>query len=354
MTTKNKKDSSDFLNKLLVKSGNPFATLADNETLSLTTDWIDTGSLALNGLISSDINKGIPNNKITAFAGESGSGKTYLVLSIAKQAIKKGYKILFFDSENTLEKEMLEKRGIDPMNVGIIPVDTVESFRDQMIAIINEYNSNKEKDKQKIMIILDSLGNLSTKKEIEDSEKQTGKKDMTRAQLIKSVFRILQLKLAQSKIPLLMTNHVYADVGSFFPSNKIAGGGGLIYSASVIITLTRSKVKDAKKNVVGFYFNCKTFKNRFCKPESSLKIYLDFKRGLHKYFGLQDFGLPLLEKVSGGWVYKDEKIKEKALWNLDWKNETELLKIVHNNIYDEFSFGSENVGEAELSSEVDE
>lgn len=337
---KNGDFTNDFLNDIIKKSGNEYATIMNEETLSTTTDWVDTSSKALNGLICGDIDKGIPNNKVIAFAGPEQSGKTYLVLSIAKRAIKDGYVVLYFDSENSTEKETLEKRNIDPTKMSYFPVDTVEDFRDQMVKILNEYNDRKEKPK--LMVILDSLGNLSTRKEIRDVETGNDKADMTRAKVIKSVFRVLNRKLALAKIPMIITNHVYDSVGSFIPQKVLSGGSGLKYSASTIIFLSRKKVKDKKdtKKVNGYIFTCKTAKNRFCKPESSVQIYLSFKRGLHPYYGLQDFAEPMIKKLSRGWEYNGEKITEKKLFNMKWDND--IMEKIRTNVLNEISFNTEN------------
>lgn len=352
---KSVKLSGGFLRNLIKKSGNDMGSIMAEETLSNTTDWIPTGSLALNGLLSGDINRGIANNKIIAFAGENGTGKTFLVLEIAKEAIKKGYEIIYFDSENSTENEMVVKRGIDSTKIAYLPIDTVENFRDQIVKIVNDYNDNSDADKPKLMIILDSLGNLSTKKELADVESGSEKKDMTRSQVIKSIFRVLSLKLAKAKIPLLMTNHTYADMGSFIPRQIMSGGSGLKYSASSIIHLTKSKAKDKNKNVCGFYFRCVTVKNRFCKPDAVVKIYLDFKDGLHKFYGLQEYGSPVLEKASRGWTLNDEAISENNLFNkLDWSTSQGLLETCGNAIHKSFAFGGADEADVVLESGLDD
>jgi len=355
-TAKPKSTSStdSFLKSLIKESGNELASLMSEETLSNTTDWIDTGSLALNGVMSADIMKGIANNKIVGFAGPESTGKTFLVLSIARMAVEKGYVVAFFDSENSTEKEMLVKRDMDPSKFMYFPVDTVENFRNQTIKIINKYNSVEEsqRDKRpKLLLILDSLGNLSTRKEIGDSEADSEKKDMTRPGLIKSVFRVLSLKLAQAKVPMLVTNHVYDIIGAYVPTKEMAGGSGLKYAASNIIFLTAKKAKDKDGNVTGKYLTARSVKNRFCKEQSKVTIYLDFKKGLHPFYGLQDFGEPMLKKEAKGWSIKGQKMSEKQLWSSVWDDE--LLKTCNENLNKQFSFGATD-SDVELSSEIEE
>jgi RecA/RadA recombinase len=342
---------SSFLQSLIKESGNELASLMSEETLSNTTDWLDTGSMALNGLLSADIFKGVANNKIIGFAGPESTGKTFLVLSIARLAVQRGYVVAFFDSENSTEKEMLVKRDMDPSKFMYFPVDTVENFRNQTIKIINKYNEADKDKKPKLLLILDSLGNLSTRKEIGDSESDSEKKDMTRPGLIKSVFRVLSLKLAQAKVPMLVTNHVYDIIGAYVPTKEMAGGSGLKYAASNIILLTAKKAKDKDNNVTGKYLTAKSVKNRFCKEQSKITAYLDFKRGLHPFYGLQEFGEPMLKKEAKGWSINGKNIKEKDLWSTPW--EEDLLKLCNENLNKQFAFGA-NESEVELTSDIGE
>jgi len=260
--------SDSFLKSLIKASGNENASLMSEETLSNTTDWLDTGSFALNGIMSADIFKGIPNNKVIGLAGPESTGKTYLVLSIAKMAVEKGYAVAFFDSENSTEKEMLVKRDMDPSKFMYYPVDTVQNFRNQLVNIINKYNEAPEDKRCKLLVILDSLGNLSTTKEVEDAETGSDKKDMTRPGQIRSVFRVLSLKLAKAKVPMLVTNHVYDKIGEYIPTKEMGGGGGLKYAASIIIFLTAKQAKDKDNNLTGKYLTATAVKNRFCKEKS--------------------------------------------------------------------------------------
>lgn len=343
-------NTDSFLKSLIKESGNELASLMSEETLSNTTDWIDTGSYALNGLMSADIFKGIPDNKIVGFAGAESTGKTYLVLSVAKMAVEKGYVVAFFDSEHSTEKEMLVNRDMDPSKFMYFPVDTVENFRNQAIKIVNKYNDTNDVNKPKLLFILDSLGNLSTNKEMGDSESGSEKKDMTRPGIIKSVFRVLSLKLAKAKIPMLITNHTYASIGSFIPTQEMAGGSGLKYAASIIIYLTAKKIKDKDGNMTGKALSATSKKNRFCKENSKVTAYLDFRRGLHPFFGLQSFGEPLLKEAKVGWLINDERITEKQLWATTWSDE--LLKVVNENLQKKFAYGDDAV--AELSTDIEE
>lgn len=341
--------TDSFLKGLIKASGNDYASIMDDDALSNTTDWISTGSRALDGLIGADIFRGIPNNKVIAFAGEESVGKTYLLLAIAKEAIKKGYYILYFDSENSTEKEMVVKRNIDATKIGYFPVDTAENFKNQANAMVNKYIENTDPEKPKLMLILDSLGNLGSNKEMSDADKGENKVDMTSAKAVKSIFRVLNLKLAKAKIPMLMSNHVYADSTSFVPKKIMSKGKGLSYAASTIIFLTKKKVKDTEGKITGFFLNATSMKNRYAREGSKISMYLDFFKGLHLNYGLQEFGGDYLEKATKGWTLDGKAITEKELWKMEW-DET-LLNKVNENVKKSFAFGD---GDVNAEIEIDE
>lgn len=235
-----------FTNMLLKAADNELASLAEEETLSQTTEYISTGSLALNGLLSSDIFKGIPNNKIVGLCGEEATGKTFIALQACREAQAKGYIVVYFDSENAVEKDTFVKMGVDTKKVLYLPVDTLENFRDQAVRIVNKYNETEEKDKPKLFFVLDSLGGLSSKKEINDIETGNDKADMTKGKIAKSIFRVLGMKLAKAKIPMIITSHVY-DAQSFIPAKILAGGCLTEETKIKMADGTLASIKDVKK-----------------------------------------------------------------------------------------------------------
>ena len=186
---------------------------------------------------------------------------------------------------------MIRSRGIDPTRVAIMPVATVESFRHQAITIVDKYNITK--DKKPMMLVLDSLGMLSTEKEMADTADGKSTRDMTRAQVIKATFRVLTLKLGAAGIPMIMTNHTYDSMGSMFPQKVMSGGSGLFYSASTIIYLSKKKVKEGT-DVIGNIIHCKLYKSRLSKENAIVDVMLTYDKGLHPYYGL----LPLAEKYG--------------------------------------------------------
>ena len=218
------------MKELAKAAGNEYGSLVDDGIFGGdVTQWIDTGSYVFNALLSGSIYGGLPANKITALAGESATGKTFFTLGLIKHFLdtKPDAGVFFFESESALTSEMLRERGIDVSRVYHIPVATVEEFRHQAVKILEKHGETDESERPPMMICLDSLGMLSTTKEMTDISEDTGKRDMTKAQVLKAAFRVLSLKLAKAGVPLLVTNHVYAVVGSYIPMKEMGGGSGL-------------------------------------------------------------------------------------------------------------------------------
>ena len=235
---------SDMFSTLLKETGNEYAGIADDgiEAGDIT-GYISTGSYSLNALMSGSIYGGFPANKVTALAGEPSTGKTFYTINICREFLKAnplGF-VFYFESELAISKQMLEDRGLDTKRVGIVPVATVQEFRTQAMKILDRYMENKKDDKPAMLFVLDSLGNLSTEKEIADMTDGKDTRDMTRAQLIRGAFRVLTLKLGKAKVPLIVTNHVYDVTGAYVPIKKMGGGSGLEYAASTIVFLSKKK-----------------------------------------------------------------------------------------------------------------
>ena len=227
----------DFIKQLIKESQNDMATVVSSGIVGDCSTFVDTGSFSLNALTSGSMYGGVPSNKITCFAGSEAVGKTFITLSIAKNFLDQDKKnlVIYFESEGALTKDMIAERGLDTDRIGLFPVATVEEFRTQCVRIIE----NSGKNEGKMMIFLDSLGNLSTMKEMGDVAGGSDKRDMTRAPMIRGTFRTLSLMLSKHNIPLIITNHTYDSIGSMFPKKEISGGGGIKYAASTIVTLAR-------------------------------------------------------------------------------------------------------------------
>ena len=234
-----------FLTDIVKEIDNEYASLVSDGVAAGDTDgYIDTGSYIFNGLVSGTIFGGIPGNKITALAGESSTGKTYFCLGVVQHFLESDPNsgVIYFESESAISKSLIEGRNIDSSRMMIVPVTTVQEFRTQAIRILDKYLQQTER--KPLMFVLDSLGMLSTTKEVEDAEAGKETRDMTRAQIVKSIFRVLTLKLGKANVPLLVTNHTYDVVGSYIPTKEMGGGSGLKYAASTIIYLSKKKGKE--------------------------------------------------------------------------------------------------------------
>jgi len=282
----------NFLQDVVKEIGNEYASLvSDGVAAGDTEQYIDTGSYIFNALVSGSIYGGVPGNKITAIAGESATGKTFFCLGIVQHFLESNPDagVIYFESESAITKDMIVTRGIDAQRMMIVPVTTVQEFRTQALRILDKYLEQKEEDRQPMMFVLDSLGMLSTTKEINDSSAGNETRDMTRAQVVKAIFRVLTLKLGKANVPLLVTNHTYDVVGAYVPTKEMGGGSGLKYAASTIIYLSKSKEKDGK-DVVGNIIKCKAQKSRLTKENSQVETRLYYDRGLDKYYGLLELG----------------------------------------------------------------
>ena len=292
---------SDFLKDIIKESGNEYAGLVSDGMDSDVTSFVDTGSYSFNALLSGSIYGGMPANKITAIAGEAATGKTFFALGIVKAFLDKDKDagVIYFESESAVSKDMIESRGVDGKRMVVVPVATVQEFRNQSIKIIDKYLEQPEAKRKPMMFVLDSLGMLSTTKEMEDTAAGKETRDMTRSQIVKSTFRVLTLKLGKANIPMIMTNHTYDVIGSMFPQKEMGGGSGLKYAASSIIYLGKRKDKEGTE-VVGNIIHCKNFKSRLTKENAQIDVKLTYKKGLDKYYGLIELGeeAGIFKKVS--------------------------------------------------------
>ena len=284
---------SDFLKDIIKETGNEYASLvADGMTAGDVDGFIDTGSYTLNALLSGSIYGGLPSNKITAIAGEAATGKTFFALGIVKHFLDKNKDagVIYFESESALTKDLVESRGIDSKRMVVVPVATVQEFRHQSIKVIDKYLEQAEDKRKPLMFVLDSLGMLSTTKEMEDTAEGKETRDMTRSQIVKAAFRVLTLKLGKAKVPMIMTNHTYDVIGSMFPQKEMGGGSGLKYAASNIVYLSKRKEKDGKE-IIGNVIHCKNYKSRLTKENAMIDVRLTYDKGLDQHYGLLELAI---------------------------------------------------------------
>ena len=284
---------NDFLKDIIKETGNEYASLVSDGVEAGDNDsFIDTGSYIFNALLSGSLHGGLPANKITALAGESATGKTYFLMGMVKNFLDANPDagVVYFESESAITKQMVIDRGIDPDRMVILPVTTVQEFRTQGLKVLDRYMQQDVDVRRPMFMCLDSLGMLSTTKEVEDTSDGKETRDMTRAQVLKAAFRVLTLKLAKAKVPMVVTNHTYDVVGSMFPTKEMGGGSGLKYAASSIVYLSKKKEKDGTE-VIGNIVHCKNHKSRLTIENKMVDVRLTYDKGLDRHYGLIDLAV---------------------------------------------------------------
>jgi RecA/RadA recombinase len=267
---------------------NPFGDVISKSDFSKITEWIDTGNYHLNAVFSGDLFGGIPNNRTICLAGDSGTGKTFLLLNMCREAQQKGYYIIYYDTEGAVDVDNIQNFGVDPEKFDHQPLSDLAKFRTSITTLTKKMMEAKEKGYKtpKIMVCLDSLGMLATTKEIDDAISGNTAADMTRAKTIRSLFRIITSDLTGLGIPFVFTNHTYASTG-MFPTVNLSGGGGLIYSASVILALSKAQIKEGTVQT-GIIVSVKTLKNRFGKP-IPIKFHIRWDKGMNRFIGMEEY-----------------------------------------------------------------
>jgi len=346
----------DYFDELISVTGNQYASKVADGMLGQVEEYIDTGSYILNALLSGSIYKGLPSNKITAFAGESATGKTFFILGLVKQFLNDNPTggVLYFESESALTSSMIEDRDIDTKRFVQLPVSTIQEFAQQATRVVDKHIESKGAP---LMLCLDSLGMLSTAKEVGDTSDGADKVDMTKARIVKGAFRVLTLKLAKAGIPLLVTNHTYKQVGTMFPQDVMGGGSGLQYAASNIIFLSKRKEK-VGTDVIGNIIHCKNFKSRLTKENKMVDVLLTYDEGLNRYYGLLELAekYDIIKKVSTRYELPDgSKLFGKQIMNDPEKYFTQDIMDAIDKVADlEFSYGKGTDAELSTSDATEE
>ena len=314
---------------------NPDASILSESPLSIVDNWIDTGSFALNAIMSGSVYGGVPQGRIVGFTGPTSSGKTLIINKIIGKAQKQlGQYGVIWDSEVAIDANAAANVGCDITRIRHNPIDTVENCRNQISTFLD--NIIKKGYQGKFIIAIDSLGNLSSAKELADIEKDKSATDMgLRAKAIKSMMRALTYKAAKAKTTILFSNHVYSDPSAMFPSlvQPQSGGKGPSYLASLLVQLSHKAEKGEKEHSdepmitnaerIGATLNAMTIKNRFVPPFLRTDMYINYKTGLDRYAGLLELALNYEIIIQSGPTYtlKDGK---KLGFHKNFKNNAEF------------------------------
>jgi len=344
---------------------NPEAAYLDENSLSTVKDWIDTGSMALNAIISGSIYGGVPMGRLTGFIGPESCGKTLMCNKVMANAQKKGMHIAYFDTEGALDEATAARLGCDPSKIKHIPTEITESCRNQIVKFLDTVIANKLHGK--VLIVIDSLGNLITTQEKKKIDEGSDTPDMgNRAKALKSMMRAITHSAAKANCPVIFTNHIYEDPSQLHPSaiKKQAGGSGPLYMASVIVQMAKkaerssdSKNKDSNtdvtplsKDINGLTLRALTTKNRFVPPYLETEMYLNFRTGLNKYSGLLEMceGYEVLEKAGHRHTFNGEVLGFFKDWKTDINVWNKILPALEEKLKTKLCFNNDSLIEEEV------
>jgi recombination protein RecA len=338
---------------------NPDAAFLDENTLSTVNEWIDTGCMALNAIISGSLYGGIPMGRITGFAGPQACGKTLMVNKVMAHAQKKGMHVVYFDTENALDRDMATNLGCDPSKIKHCPIEIIEDCRNQIVKFLKSIiQSNLQ---GKVLIAIDSLGNLISSREAKVIEDGKDSADMgARAVALKSMLRAITHTAAKANCPVIFTNHIYDNPGAMYPTlvKNQSGGSGPLYMSSVLVQMSTKQERAGKsdnknasdevtplsKDVNGLTMRALTTKNRFIPPFLECEMYLNFRKGLSKYSGLLEMaeGYNIITKQGHRYVLGDTVLGFYKDWRDDDSVWEKILPNLEAALKDKLKFKNEN------------
>jgi RecA/RadA recombinase len=264
-------------------------SILTTNTFSEVTGWISTGSYLLNAQISGSLFGGIPNNRSFGIMGDPGTGKSFVCLNVVREAQKDDYYVIYCDTEGAVDKTGALKFGIDPDKMRYQPIQTVSQFLTFVTNLLDLVKKARARGEEpKILVVVDSLGMLSTDKELADAIKGHNAADMgAKAKELRKLFRVITLDLTAARIPLLCTNHTYSG-GGFMPTKESSGGDGPIFAMSVVSFLSKAQLKDGAGTKTGIVVTSTLKKSRFTIPEQ-IKFHISFANGMNPYVGLENY-----------------------------------------------------------------
>jgi RecA/RadA recombinase len=321
------------------------------------TDWISTGSYALNYLISGDFHKGVPLGKVTVFAGESGAGKSYFCSgNIVKHAQDQGIFVVLIDSENALDESWLQALQVDTSAEKLLKLNMsmIDDVAKTISTFITDYRAMDEEDRPKVLFVVDSLGMLLTPTDVDQFNKGDMKGDMGRKpKALTSLVRNTVNMIGSLNVGLVCTNHTYASQDMFDPDDKISGGSGFIYASSIVVAMKKMKLKEDEdgnkiSEVMGIRAGCKVMKTRYAKPFEGVQVKIPYETGMNPYSGLVELfeKKGLLVKQGNRLKYinlaGEEVLEYRKAWMLDGKLDQIMME------YNEKMKPVVNTAEAEL------
>lgn len=329
------------------------------------TDWISTNNYALNYLISSDFNKGVPLGKVTVFAGESGAGKSFICSgNLVKNAQAQGIFVILVDSENALDEKWLHALGVDTSEDKLLKLNMamIDEVAKMVSEFVKEYKTIPEADRPKVLFVVDSLGMLLTPTDINQFQAGDMKGDMGRKpKALAALVRNCVNMFGNLNLGLVCTAHTYASQDMFDPDDKISGGQGFIYASSIVVAMRKLKLKEDEdgnkiSEVKGIRAACKIMKTRYAKPFESVQVKIPYETGMNPYSGLTDLieGKDLLKKEGNSLIYttaEGEIIKKfRKAWE---RNDEGCLDTVMKDITDNPRAISSQQVETDVTDDID-
>ena len=319
------------------------------------TDWISTGNYALNYLVSGDFHKGVPLGKVTVFAGESGSGKSYFCAgNIVKAAQEQGIFVVLIDSENALDEQWLQALDVDTGEDKLLKLNMsmIDDVAKTVSTFMTDYKAMNEEERPKVLFVIDSLGMLLTPTDVDQFTKGDMKGDMGRKpKALTALVRNCVNMFGSHNVGLVATNHTYASQDMFDPDDKISGGQGFIYASSIVVAMKKLKLKEDEdgnkvSDVRGIRAGCKVMKTRYAKPFEGVQVKIPYETGMNPYSGLVDLfeKQGLLVKDGNRLKYIDSKGTEHKEYRKNWDGE--LLNMVMSD--------SQKENTTEVNTKVDE
>ena len=319
------------------------------------TDWISTGNYALNYLVSGDFHKGVPLGKVTVFAGESGSGKSYFCAgNIVKAAQEQGIFVVLVDSENALDEDWLQRLDVDTSESKLLKLNMsmIDDVAKTVSTFMTDYKAMEEEERPKVLFVIDSLGMLLTPTDVDQFNKGDMKGDMGRKpKALTALVRNCVNMFGSHNVGLVATNHTYASQDMFDPDDKISGGQGFIYASSIVVAMKKLKLKEDEdgnkvSDVRGIRAGCKVMKTRYAKPFEGVQVKIPYETGMNPYSGLVDLfeKQGLLVKDGNRLKYIDSKGTEHKEYRKNWDGE--LLNMVMSD--------SQKENTTEVNTKVDE
>lgn len=363
-----KKKSDESLTwESFLSSENVYKNAEEDELGAEVDYWMDSGAYALNMLVSGSFFKGLPGNGNVTLAGEYATGKTFMLLKVLKEFLKKNPDgiALLFDTEGAYRKEVFDNHGINKKRVLIDDeVTSVEEFQLKVCNFLNKYRALDDVQKKPVIVLLDSLGALLPQAVIDNTDEANSVDDIKgdagrQAKAKFNALKVVKVKQRQTKVPLYAANHVYNAIGAYVPTKKMSGGSGAEFLSDTIIYLTRSKDRDDKtKEVVGNKIKAVTDKNRYAKPFREVVLSLNFDGGLQRYGGLLELAVSsgLVKKVSNKYQFPNgaSEFESKIEQNPEKFFTQEFLEELEKHVAPLFKYSSSSESLQETNNSIDQ